>query len=61
MELIYQRYGLEIVDHFAQDGLAPLLFAKGRPMDENQFKYGAITIIVCAVNSRFLVQVTMLS
>ena len=38
MELIYQRYGLEIVDHFAQDGLAPLLSQKVDQWDENQFK-----------------------
>jgi len=28
METIYQRYGLEMVDHFAQDGLASLLSQK---------------------------------
>lgn len=25
MEATYKSYGLEVVDHFAQDGLAPLL------------------------------------
>ncbi len=38
MESIYQRYGLEIVDHFAQDGLAPLLSQKVDKWNENQFK-----------------------
>ena len=38
MESIYQRYGLEIVDHFAQDGLAPLLSQKVDQWDEKQFK-----------------------
>lgn len=38
MESIYQRYGLEIVDHFAQDGLAPLLSQKVDQWDGNQFK-----------------------
>ena len=38
MESIYQRYGLKIVDHFAQDGLAPLLSQKVDKWDENQFK-----------------------
>lgn len=28
MESIYQRKGLKIIDHFAQDGLAPLLSEK---------------------------------
>ena len=38
MESIYQRYGLKIVDHFAQDGLAPLLSQKVDKWDEKQFK-----------------------
>lgn len=38
MESIYQRYRLKIVDHFAQDGLAPLLSKKVDKWDENQFK-----------------------
>ncbi|MCI6165085.1 MAG: class I SAM-dependent methyltransferase [Lachnospira sp.] len=38
MESIYRRYGLKIVDHFAQDGLAPLLSQKVDKWDENQFK-----------------------
>ena len=38
MESIYQRYRLKIVDHFAQDGLAPLLSQKVDKWDENQFK-----------------------
>lgn len=38
MEAIYRRYGLKIVDHFAQDGLAPLLSQKVDKWDENQFK-----------------------
>ena len=31
-------YRLKIVDHFAQDGLAPLLSQKVDKWDENQFK-----------------------
>ena len=38
MESIYQRYRLKIVDHLAQDGLAPLLSQKVDKWDENQFK-----------------------
>lgn len=38
MELIYQKYGLEITDHFAQDGLAPLLAQKVDKWNESQFK-----------------------
>ena len=38
MKSIYRRYGLKIVDHFAQDGLAPLLSQKVDKWDENQFK-----------------------
>lgn len=38
MESIYQRKGLEIVDHFAQDGLSPLLSQKIDQWNENQFK-----------------------
>lgn len=38
MESIYRRYGLKIVDHFAQDGLALLLSQKVDKWDENQFK-----------------------
>ena len=34
----YQRYRLKIVDHFAQDGLAPLLSQKVDKWDEKQFK-----------------------
>lgn len=28
MELIYNKHNLEIIDHFAQDGLAPILSEK---------------------------------
>ena len=38
MELIYGKYGLEIIDHFAQDGLTPLLSDKVDNWDESQFK-----------------------
>lgn len=38
MELIYEKYGLETIDHFVQDGLAPLLSQKVDKWDENQFK-----------------------
>lgn len=38
MELIYQKYGLEITDHFAQDGLTPLLAQKVDKWNESQFK-----------------------
>lgn len=38
MELTYQRHGLEVVEHFAQDGLAPLLAQRVDKWDEKQFK-----------------------
>lgn len=38
MESIYGEHGLEIIDHFAQDGLAPLLSHKVDNWDESQFK-----------------------
>lgn len=38
MESIYQRHGLEIVDHFAQDGLTPLLSQKVDKWNEKQFR-----------------------
>ena len=38
IQSVYQRYRLKIVDHFAQDGLAPLLSQKVDKWDENQFK-----------------------
>lgn len=37
MELIYGKNGLEIIDHFAQDGLTPLLSDKVDNWDESQF------------------------
>lgn len=37
MELIYGRHGLEIIDHFAQDGLAPLLSHKVDKWNKIQF------------------------
>lgn len=38
MEMIYGIYGLDIIDHFAQDGLAPLLSHKVDSWNESQFK-----------------------
>lgn len=38
MEAAYQRHNLRITDHFAQDGLAPLLSHKVDGWDEDQFK-----------------------
>ena len=38
METIYGKHGLKIIDHFAQDGLSPLLSQKIDQWDENQFK-----------------------
>lgn len=38
MESIYGEHGLEIIDHFAQDGLAPLLSHKVDNWEESQFK-----------------------
>lgn len=38
MESLYGNHGLEIIDHFAQDGLAPLLSHKVDQWDESQFK-----------------------
>lgn len=38
METIYGKHGLEIIDHFAQDGLAPLLSHKVDNWNESQFK-----------------------
>ncbi len=38
MEAVYQRHNLRITDHFAQDGLAPLLSHKVDGWDEDQFK-----------------------
>lgn len=38
MESIYQRHGLEIVDHFAQGGLTPLLAQKVDKWNEKQFR-----------------------
>ena len=38
MESIYGEHGLEIIDHFAQDGIAPLLSYKVDHWDESQFK-----------------------
>lgn len=38
MEAVYNRHKLKIVDHFAQDGLAPLLHEKVDNWNEEQFK-----------------------
>lgn len=38
MEATYKSYGLEVVDHFAQDGLAPLLSREADKWNERQFK-----------------------
>lgn len=38
MESIYGEHGLKIIDHFAQDGLAPLLSHKVDNWEESQFK-----------------------
>ena len=38
MESIYEEHGMEIIDHFAQDGLAPLLSHKVDNWNESQFK-----------------------
>jgi len=38
MEAVYNRHKLKIVDHFAQDGLAPLLHEKVDGWNEEQFK-----------------------
>lgn len=38
MEATYKSYGLEVVDHFAQDGLAHLLSREVDKWNERQFK-----------------------
>lgn len=38
MEQIYEKHGLRIVDHFAQDGSAPLLAVKVDSWSEEQFR-----------------------
>jgi len=38
METLYDRHNLKIFDHFAQDGLAPLLHSKVDNWNEDQFK-----------------------
>ena len=38
METMYNNHNLKIIDHFSQDGLAPLLSHKVDDWDENQFK-----------------------
>lgn len=38
MEATYKSYGLEVVDPFAQDGLAPLLSREVDKWNETQFK-----------------------
>lgn len=38
MEFIYEKYGLKIVEHFAQDGLSPILSQQVDKWDENQFR-----------------------
>ena len=53
MESIYQRHGLEIVDHFAQDGLTPLLAQKVDKWNEKQFRISIKTIGYTDDNGRF--------
>ena len=38
METIYTNHNIKIVDHFAQDGLAPLLSQKVDSWNEDQFQ-----------------------
>lgn len=38
MERIYKAHGIEIIDHFAQDGLTPLFSGKVDSWNEEQFK-----------------------
>lgn len=38
MKLMYKKHSLEIIDHFAQDGLAPILSEKVYSWNESQFK-----------------------
>lgn len=38
MESVYKKHGLRIADHFAQDGLTPLLSQKADKWDGKQFK-----------------------
>ena len=38
MKSIYEEHGMEIINHFAQDGLAPLLSHKVDNWNESQFK-----------------------
>lgn len=35
---MYKKHNLEIIDHFAQDGLAPILSEKVDSWNESQFK-----------------------
>lgn len=61
MESIYQRYRLKIVDHFAQDGLAPLLSKKLISGTKISSKHGVIITIAYVGNNQFWEQVIMLS
>lgn len=38
MEILYSQKNLKIVDHFAQDGLAPLLDEKVDQWNEEEFQ-----------------------
>ena len=38
MEAIYRSHSLKVTDHFAQDGLAPLLSRQVDGWDESQFR-----------------------
>lgn len=38
MESLYREYGLEIVDHFAQDGLTPLFHEKADSWTDEEFR-----------------------
>ena len=53
MESIYQRYRLKIVDHFAQDGLAPLYRKKLISGMKISSKHGVTITIVYVGNNRF--------
>ena len=38
MQDLYKRYDLEIIDHFAQDGLSPLFHEKVDQWNDDQFE-----------------------
>lgn len=53
MEMYYQKHYLKIIDHFAQDGLSPLLSKKLITIMINNLKYIVIIIIVYAESHLF--------